>query len=91
MSDEVVELRVDGYTLISHIEVNEKLKCVYIPTFAHPWGVDMMFGYKDLDFLVDKLLSLYGGNRHMVNDYVSLKRPNLTNLYFHRVPSYSHV
>lgn len=89
--NEVVELRVDGYTLISLIEVNEKLKEVYIPSHAHPWGVDMMFSYKDLNFLVDKLLYLYGGSRHTVNDYVALMRPNLTNLYFYRVPSYSHV
>lgn len=91
MSENNVELRVDGRTLISHIGVYEDLKSVYIPASSHPWGVAMTFAYKDLAFLVDKLLVLYGGSHHMVKDYVALVCPDKTNLYLRRAPSYSQV
>ena len=78
------ELRVDGYTRIDHIEIDDDV--CFIPAYACPFGVDMLFTIKrnDLSWLVETLLWSLGMSYCDVNDYVSLMRPNLSNVYMWR-------
>lgn len=89
--NEIVELRVDGHSIICHIELNDSTHLAYIPAWAHPWDVDMLFEYTDDISLVNHLLQMYGGTHHMATDYVGLMRRNLSMRYFYRVPRPSHV
>ena len=81
------ELRVDGYTRIDHIEIDDGT--VFIPAYANPLWVDMLFEMRDADdfaWLVNTLMKLAGITYFDVNDYVSLMRPNLSDVYMWRRP-----
>ena len=84
----ICELRVDGYSLIPEVEIADD-GTVFIPSWASPFMVDMLFEMRrddDWVWLVQTLLSLLGKTMCDVKDYVGLMHHDLSMLYFHRRP-----
>ena len=76
------EFRADGHNLIDHIELDGSV--CYIPSYASPFRVEMLFEYRDHEDLMDTLLRMCNKTLADFNNYVCVMGKYLTHLCTYR-------